>query len=55
MIVSDAVTKKSVLWSPTPGNHAGDLQMVMLWATRGFVVGTPKDGFFLTEEGPASG
>lgn len=30
-------------WSPTPTTNAGDLAMVTLWATRGFVLADPSD------------
>jgi hypothetical protein len=41
-------------WSPTHSTNAGDLQMVTLWATRGFIVrainpGPFDPGFVLTE------
>jgi hypothetical protein len=32
----------NVAWSPTPQNHAGDLQMVTEWAGLGFVLRNPK-------------
>ena len=40
-------------WSPTAVTNAGDLAMVTLWATRGFVLVDPNDptgqSFILTE------
>ena len=52
MMVFDPQTQRTVSWSPTQTTNAGDLQMVTVWATRGFVVPDPESGqFVLTETG----